>query len=228
MTRTNEARKASWLAVALVACVTLFGAIPAARAQVTANYSDIWWNPAESGWGLTIADHQTQIFAVWYTYRQDGAPTWFVIPGGTFTQGRRIFTGDIYQTTGPSYTGVFDTSQVHATRVGTASIDFAPPALAAGNALFTYTVGAVSQSKQVQRQPFGSAAPNWGNDRTDIFWDPAESGWGLTIAQHGNNLFAVWYTYDTSGQPIFVVMPGGTFNADGSFTGDLYTTTGPY
>ena len=28
------------------------------------NYSDIWWNPNESGWGLTIADHETHIFAV--------------------------------------------------------------------------------------------------------------------------------------------------------------------
>ena len=199
-----------------------------AGAAATANYSDIWWNPAESGWGLTIADHQTQIFAVWYTYRQNGSPTWFVIPGGTFTQGKRLFSGDIYQTTGPPYTGAFDASPVRATKVGTASLDFAPPGLAAGSALFTYTVGPVSQTKQIQRQPFGDAASSWGTDLTDIYWDPAESGWGLTVAQHGSNLFAVWYTYDTSGQPLFVVMPGATFNGSSSFTGDLYTTTGPY
>jgi len=151
-----------------------------------------------------------------------------VIPGGTFSQGKRIFTGDIYQTTGPAYTVNFDSSQVHASKVGTASIDFSPPALASGTALFSYSIGAVSQSKQIQRQPFGNASPNWGGDLTDIYWDPTQSGWGLTISQHGNNLFAVWYTYDTNGQPLFVVMPGATFNADGSFTGDLYTTTGPY
>lgn len=194
----------------------------------SSNYSDIWWNPLESGWGLTIADHQTQLFAVWYTYRQDGSPTWFVIPGGTFTPDRRFFAGDIYQTTGPSYTGAFDTSQVRATKVGTASIDFAPPGLAAGSALFTYSVGSVSGSKQIQRQPFGDAPSAWGTDLTDLYWDPAESGWGLSVSQHGNNAFAVWFTYDTSGLPLFVVMPGATFSDANTLTGDLYTTTGPY
>lgn len=194
----------------------------------SSNYSDIWWNPNESGWGLTIADHETQLFAVWYTYRQDGSPTWFVIPGGTFSQGRRIFTGDAYQTTGPPYFAAFNPNAVTVTRVGSAAIDFAPPGQAAGTALFTYTIGSVSGSKQIQRQPFGSGAPAWGTDVTDIWWNPNESGWGLTLAQHGNNVFGVWFTYDANGQPLFVVMPGVTFNAANSFSGELFTTRGPY
>ena len=44
------------------------------------NYSDMWFNPSESGWGVTIADHETQLFAVWYTYDTDGHPLWFTIP----------------------------------------------------------------------------------------------------------------------------------------------------
>lgn len=197
-------------------------------APASSNYSDIWWNPAESGWGITIADHQTQLFIVWYTYRIDGSPTWFVIPGGTLSAGKRFFSGDIYQTTGPPYSAAFDPNQVRVTKVGTASFDFAPPSLAAGKALFSYSVGNVSQTKQIERQPFGNAAPDWGYDFTDIYWDPAESGWGLTLAQHGNNVFGVWYTYDLNGQPLFVVMPGGTFANGDSFTGATYTTTGPY
>ena len=206
--------------MALVALVS-----SAAHAQ---NRSDIWWNPSESGWGLTIADHETQIFAVWYTYREDGSPTWFVIPGGTFSQGRRIFTGDIFQTTGPAYDRPFNPNLVTVTRVGTATIDFSPPGLAAGQALFTYAVGSVSRSKTIERQGFGNAPPNWGTDLTDIWWDPNESGWGLTLAQHGNNIFGVWFTYGTDGRPLFVVMPGATFAGPMSFTGELYTTTGPY
>ena len=87
----------------LLSCLILLGA-PCALAQ---NYSDIWYNPAESGWGLTLADHETQLFGVWYTYRADGSPTWFTIPGGTFSQGRRLFSGDLYQTTGPAYNAPF-------------------------------------------------------------------------------------------------------------------------
>jgi hypothetical protein len=198
---------------------------PAAHAQ---NYSDIWWNPAESGWGLTIADHESQLFAVWYTYRQDGSPTWLVIPGGTFSSGRRLFTGDLYETTGPPFSAAFDPARVTRTVVGRVTLDFAPPALVPGTALFSYVVGAVSHTKQIQRQSFGDASPAWGSDFTDIWWDANESGWGLTLAQHGNNVFAVWYTYDPLGRPLFLVVPGVTFTGLNSFSGDLYATTGPY
>src|SRR6476661_2954984 len=102
-------------------------ACAAAATASAANYSDLWWNPLESGWGLTIADHETNLFGVWYTYRADGKPVWYSIPGGTFSSDRRTFSGDIYQTRGPSYTSAtFDASQVVATKVGAAVIDFAP------------------------------------------------------------------------------------------------------
>jgi hypothetical protein len=212
------------LLIRLAAAIALVAGHAAAQ-----NHSDIWWNPNESGWGITIADHETQLFAVWYTYRADGRPVWFVIPGGTFTQGKRLFQGDIYQTTGPSNAAPsFDASLVTRRVVGTASFDFAPPGLAAGTALFTYSMGGATQTKQIYRQPFGNAAPRWGTDLTDIWWNAAESGWGLTLAQHGNNVFGVWFTYDTDGEPLWVVMPGVTFSSATAFSGELYTTTGPH
>lgn len=191
------------------------------------NYSDIWWNPSESGWGITIADHETQLFAVWYAYDTDGAPLWLSVPGGTFSPDRRRFSGDLYRTTGPSFTGAFNPAAVTTTKVGTASFDFAPSGFAPGSALFTWTFGSVTRTKQIQRQPFGNAPPNWGIDYTDIWWNPAESGWGLTLAQHGNNIFGVWFTYGTSGQPLFIVLPGVQAISSDSFQGTLYTTTGP-
>ena len=65
------------------------------------NYSDIWYNPDEAGWGVTIADHNTNIFAVWLTYREDNMPTWFVIPGGVLSDDRRTFSASIYSTNAP-------------------------------------------------------------------------------------------------------------------------------
>ena len=198
-------------------------------AAADTNYSDIWWNPLESGWGVTIADHETNIFGVLYAYRADNRPVWYTIPGGTFTQNRRIFAGDVYATHGPSYTSaVFDPNLVTANKVGNASFDFTPSGLAPGIALFSYTINGVSKTKQIQRQPFGSADPNWGFDHTDLWFNSSESGWGLALAQHGNNIFGVWYTYDTDGSPLWFVLPGGTFAGVTSFSGDLYRTTGPY
>ncbi len=222
---TPASRGFNLVFVAFLAIALLLGS----RHTPAANYSDIWWNPNESGWGLTIADHETQLFIVWYTYRQDRRPIWYVLPGGTFSSDRRFFQGNLYVTTGPSYNSmVFDPNRVTRSLVGSAVFDFMPAGMVDGTVLFTYTMGGVTQTKQVQRQPFGNAAPSWGSDFTDIYYNPAESGWGLTLAQHGNNIFGVWYTYDTDGEPLWFVLPGITFNGTSSFSGALYRTTGPY
>ena len=197
-------------------------------ATVLPNYSDIWWNPSESGWGLTVSDHETQLFAVWYTYLASGKPTWFVIPGGTFSAGRRLFTGDVYSTTGPCYSApAFDPALVRTTRVGTATIDFAPPDLPAGWARFSGNIGGTGWSRTMTRQPFGNASSAWGTDFTDIWWNAAESGWGLALSQHGDNVFGVLFTYDCDGTPLFVALPSVAFSGSSSFSGDLYTTRSP-
>ncbi len=36
--------------------------------------SDLWWNPNESGWGLSLSHHGDSLFAVWYTYGPDNRP----------------------------------------------------------------------------------------------------------------------------------------------------------
>jgi hypothetical protein len=208
-----------------IAAIVLACAAVSAQA---ANYSDIWWNPGESGWGLTIADHETNLWAVWYTYRRDGSSTWMFASGGAFDAGHTRFTGPLYEATGPSWRAASASRPVTVTPVGSIAIDFAPAGQAAGTALFSYTVGDVSGTKQIQRYGFGNAAPAWGRDATDLWWDPSDSGWGIALTQHGTTLFGVWYTYDDGGQPLFVVLPGGTPPAAGGFAGDLFTTRGPW
>ncbi len=39
-------------------------------AQTTPNYSDLWWNQNESGWGMMLNHQGDVIFAPWYTYGQ--------------------------------------------------------------------------------------------------------------------------------------------------------------
>lgn len=210
--------------LAAIAIAFLCGMPAASGAE---NFSDIWWNPNESGWGVTIADHDTNVFAVLYHYTAQGQPAWWVIPGGTFSQGRRIFQGDVYSTSGPPYTSaVFNASDVTVTKVGSATFDFAPSGLAAGTILFSYAIGGVSRTKQLQRQPFGNANASWGTDWTDLWYNPAQSGWGLSLSQHGNNVFGVWYTYDAARNPLWLVIPGGTL-ASATFSGKMYQTTGP-
>src|SRR5258707_15859904 len=68
------------------------------------NHSDLWWNSAESGWGVNIMHHGTgPLFATWFVYGADGKATWYVVPGGRWTAYGE-FRGSIYKTTGPPFT----------------------------------------------------------------------------------------------------------------------------
>ena len=114
------------------------------------DYTDLWWNAAESGWGMTIVQHASGvIFAVWYTYGEDGKRTWFVLPSATWSAGN-VYTGAIYSTAGPAYTSKFDSSLVRRTQVGNATLAFSD----ANHATFTYSVQGVSGTRAITRLPF--------------------------------------------------------------------------
>jgi predicted esterase len=63
-----------------------------------------------------------------------------------------------------------------------------------------------------------------------LWWrSPAgsESGWGVNLTHQGETLFATWFTYDTDGSPMWLVMSSGARTAEGVYRGELYRTTGP-
>ena len=114
------------------------------------DYTDLWWNPAESGWGLKLIQHPTRvIFGVWYTYELDGTQIWYVLPSGSWT-GANTYTGTLYTTAGPPFTAPFNPLQVESRAVGNATITFSD----ANNGVFSYSVDGVSGSKAITRQPF--------------------------------------------------------------------------
>jgi len=76
-------------------------------------------------------------------------------------------------------------------------------------------------------------------DYTDMWWNPSESGWGISFMQHSgsNQAYATWYTYDprevepSTGQnkPLWIVMTGGNWTAPNTITGRAYVLNGaPY
>jgi virginiamycin B lyase len=222
----------SWLAAGSSAPITVAPAL----AATAPNYSDSWWNPNESGWGVTITDHGGNAFVQWYTYDQTGHNQRYVIPGGTFSADKCRFSGAVQRTTGPSWVlPLFDPNQVARAAAGTASFDFCPAGQPAGSAVFAYDVDGVSASKVLTRLPFGNDAPHWGGpattggpDFTDLWWNPDESGWGVSITQHGGDAFVRIYTYDTDGRPLLFVAPGAAFNGPYVFSGALQALSGPY
>lgn len=76
-----------------------------------------------------------------------------------------------------------------------------------------------------------AVAPPWYFDLQDLWWGGvAENGWGVSIIQHDEKLFAVIFAYDGNGMPTWYVMSAGQWNSSRTvFTGLLYSPRGaPY
>lgn len=112
------------------------------------DYSDLWWNPNESGWGFNIIQHGTGVlFCVMFTYGPGNVPMWYVVPGGTWNTTTN-FSGAVYRVSGTAVNQPFVGSA--ATNVGNATIIFTDQ----NNASLTMTVNGTQVIKQIQRQPF--------------------------------------------------------------------------
>src|SRR5262249_44215529 len=60
-----------------------------------------------------------------------------------------------------------------------------------------------------------------------LWLNAAEAGWGVNLTHQGSTLFATWFTYDTDGSGMWLVMSNGAQTSPGNFAGTLYRTVGP-
>lgn len=113
----------------------------------TADQSDLWFIPTESGWGMQLVQRGTVIFATLFVYGQSEAPSWYV---ATMNYTSNLtWTGDLYATTGPYFGTVpFDPANVIPTKVGT--MTWAAQGVETGT--LTYVVNGTTVVKNVIRQ----------------------------------------------------------------------------
>jgi hypothetical protein len=112
------------------------------------SYFDLWWNPAEPGWGVQIAQSGTFQFVTFFVYDSDGRPTWYTAE--LTADGTGNYIGTLYANTG-SYFGLpWVPGLVTNVAVGTAS--FQPDTPYQATLVYTLT-GGPSVSKAIERQP---------------------------------------------------------------------------
>lgn len=75
-----------------------------------------------------------------------------------------------------------------------------------------------------------AVAPGGAPNYQDLWWaGTAENGWGMSLTQHGSQIFGAFYIYDNQGRPLWAVLPGGSWNANfTTFSGALYIPTGSW
>jgi len=140
------------------------------------------------------------------------------------------FAGTLYRTAGPPFNSA-SWSAITVTEVGSMTLAFA------GNdrAALTYSVDGVTVAKTIERQVFStpptctltSEARGGATNYQDLWWNPTESGWGLNLTHQGLLMFATLFVYAPDGRPMWLVASSLARQPDGTFTGDLYRTSGP-
>jgi hypothetical protein len=114
--------------------------------------SDLWWNSAESGWGVNIVQQSNILFATFFVYGPDGRARWYVASDmrcpNTPTDQLMICSGTLYETTGPVVGPGFDPAAVTRRAVGEARFFYRRP----NGGQIEYTIDGVTVSKDVRRQ----------------------------------------------------------------------------
>ena len=118
----------------------------------TTDFTDLWWNPSESGWGVTATHQREVIFLTFFVYGTDNRPTFYTATAsysGQAGSGALIFSGPMYQTTGPWLGTFFNPNAVTVRQVGnvtfTAFVDVAT---------LNYSVDGAFVTKSITRQTF--------------------------------------------------------------------------
>ncbi len=203
------------------------------------NYQGLWWNAAESGWGVNLAHQGDLIFATWFTYDTSGNPLWLSMLAAASAPGGNSYAGPIYVDTGPAFNKFAGSGQ--AVQVGNGTLIFSD----VNNGSISYTVSAggasnVQQTKAITRFDLGSgplptciysASPdlNAAVNYQDLWWaaNGTEPGWGINLVHQRELLFATWYTYGADDAPLWLsaLLTQSTYNV---YTGPLVRTFGPH
>lgn len=195
-------------------------AAPPAFAASGYDYSDSWWTPTESGWGLQLVQQRDIVFATLYVYGADGTPRWYsgalAFTGLTAQAHTPNYEGDLWLTAGPWFGApAFAPSAVVYRKVGTMRVAGESMTRAA----LVYTVDGIAVQKTIERITFRLDEYSGGYDgafvvTTSKCTNPALDGTrtlpaALAVAQSGTSMSIV------ATLPGKVCTYGGTYSQSG-------------
>jgi subtilisin family serine protease len=179
----------------------------------------LWWNPDESGWGVTLNQQGNIIFATLFTYDSDGIPVWYVASNCTM-EDESSCSGELYKVVGgTAMTDEWNGENKIVEAVGNITFTFVDE----HEGKMNFDIDGQLGNKNISRQVFGSPSPN--TPMTALWWNPDESGWGVTLTRQNNIAFATIFTYTNNGFPVWYVASNCTIN-NLSCTGELYEVSG--
>ena len=134
-------------------CLAALAATFASLAASAGTYSDIWFNPEQPGWGVSVVQQLETAFVTLYVYGADGKPTWYVASDArviAYAGALPLFNGTLYRTEGSFHGGPFDPSAARLIAVGELTLEVT----AKDRMRVHYTADGVGVVKEVRRYSF--------------------------------------------------------------------------
>ncbi len=129
----------------VLCCLFAVAALLSRAASAVSDYTDLWWTPAEPGWGINLAQQANGIFGTFYVYAIDGRSVWFTVQltrEGTADR----FSGPLYRISG-TYYGAPTWGGYQIVQAGTATFT----ATSSTTGTLDYSVDGVVVSKSIER-----------------------------------------------------------------------------
>ena len=168
------------------------------RATVTAVAPQVraggYFNPQRSGNGLFLYPAGSELAGLWYTYLQDGTPTWYYLQAAA-PGANGLWRGIIYRS-------AWNGSSNRLTAVGQATVT----PTTTGAFTFNYSVDGETGSEAYSN--FSGACPTVNGTPLDIsghWFDPLRSGTGYSVQSFPDYEFYLVFGYDTRGVPRYLV-----------------------
>lgn len=161
-----------------------------------------YFNPNRPGHGLFLYPAGTQWAGLWYTYLEDGTPTWYYLQGqtpGANGQWRGTIFRSAWQGAGNVLTPIGD---------ATATL------VANDDLRFSYNIDGESGSERLSAFGFGCPTTNGTPvDASGLWFDPRRAGTGYSVQLFPNYEFYAAFGYDANGVARFVTAELPRFGA---------------
>ncbi|MBY4595147.1 hypothetical protein K3217_06285 [bacterium BD-1] len=152
-----------------------------------------YFNASRPGSGLFLYPAGAQWTGLWYTYFEDGRPTWYYLQGAA--------PGDNGVRNSPVYRATWDGAERALTVVGEATLTPAGP----DAFTLTYTIDGVAGSQPMR--PLGRGCPRLEGttlDASSTWFDPARVGTGYSVQLWETYEYHAAFLYDEQGVPMFL------------------------
>jgi hypothetical protein len=138
--------------------LSLFLLLSTVPACAKVDWTDLWWDPSESGWGVNLVQSDAFMFATFFVYGPSGQPTWYTAEM-TWNQAQLAFAGPLYTFTGTGLTFPWVPGNRSVRNVGSATFRPTQGGISVsyrGTLTYTFADTGLTFTKSIERQTLTS------------------------------------------------------------------------